>query len=322
MASHNVTVSIGRYNEPRLIYTHPMFDCGPGPLDERRSIHIGLDLFAEAESPIYAPLDGTIALVDVAEGEQDYGGSLTLAHFTDDGDTFYTLYGHLSHASVRRWQVGQFVQAGDEICRMGIPAENGGWTPHLHFQIMVDHLDLEHPFAGVCRPSRRAVWQALCPDPNLIVGIPAERLPDPGDRFQETLTARKRVTGGNLSLSYSSDPLKIVRGWKQYLYDHQGYKYLDAYNNVPHVGHAHPHVVAAGQRQMGVLNTNTRYLSDSFNRYAERLAATLPDPLSVCFFVNSASEANELALRLARAYTNGKDLIVNAGAYHGHTTIA
>ncbi|NDD63251.1 MAG: aminotransferase class III-fold pyridoxal phosphate-dependent enzyme, partial [Acidobacteria bacterium] len=114
--------------------------------------------------------------------------------------------------------------------------------------------------------------------------------------------------------------VKVVRGWRQYLYDETGRQYIDAYNNVPHVGHCHPRVVEAGVRQMRVLNTNTRYLHDLINRYAERLGATLPAPLSVCYFVNSASEANELALRLIRAHTRRRDLIVLEGAYHGHTT--
>jgi 4-aminobutyrate aminotransferase-like enzyme len=106
----------------------------------------------------------------------------------------------------------------------------------------------------------------------------------------------------------------------QYLYDEQGNQYLDAYNNVAHVGHCHPRVVRAGQEQMGVLNTNTRYLNDRINEYASRLTATLPESLSVCFFVNSGSEANELALRLARAHTKARDLIVLDHAYHGNTT--
>jgi 4-aminobutyrate aminotransferase-like enzyme len=106
----------------------------------------------------------------------------------------------------------------------------------------------------------------------------------------------------------------------QYLYDDAGRRYVDAYNNVPHVGHCHPRVVRAGQAQMAVLNTNTRYLSDLLTDYAERLVATLPAPLRVCYFVNSASEANELALRLARAHTGRRDMIVLDAAYHGHTT--
>src|SRR5262245_32860467 len=122
----------------------------------------------------------------------------------------------------------------------------------------------------------------------------------------ETLAARKRLLGPNLSIAYK-DPVKIVRGEMQYLYDDEGREYLDAYNNVAHVGHCHPNVVAAAESQMRVLNTNTRYLSDRIINFAQRLTSTLPDPLSVCFFVNSGSEANELALRLARAHTNARD---------------
>jgi 4-aminobutyrate aminotransferase-like enzyme/Ser/Thr protein kinase RdoA (MazF antagonist) len=136
---------------------------------------------------------------------------------------------------------------------------------------------------------------------------------------EETLAARRRVIGANLSVAYRQ-PLKIVRGWMQYLYDHTGRQYLDAYNNVPHVGHSHPRVVRAAAEQMLVLNTNTRYLHDKLAMFAERLIATLPPPLRVCYFVNSGSEANELALRLARAHTRRRDVVVLDGAYHGNTT--
>jgi 4-aminobutyrate aminotransferase-like enzyme/Ser/Thr protein kinase RdoA (MazF antagonist) len=140
-----------------------------------------------------------------------------------------------------------------------------------------------------------------------------------GKSPEDALAARKRVIGPNLSVAYRT-PLKIVRGWMQYLYDHAGRQYLDAYNNVPHVGHSHPRVVQAAIEQMLLLNTNTRYLHDSLAAFAERLTATLPDPLSVCYFVNSGSEANELALRLARAHTRRRDVIVMDAAYHGNTT--
>ncbi|MEM7126224.1 MAG: aminotransferase class III-fold pyridoxal phosphate-dependent enzyme [Chloroflexota bacterium] len=334
MADEGARISIGRYNEPRLIYSHAMFDTGSGPLDERRTIHIGLDLFDHAETPIFAPMDGTVHDVGYNAGPQDYGGVILLAHQVKDnqandeqpGDNqasnrhiFFTLYGHLSKESVAKLRPGQSIQAGDELARMGIPAENGGWTPHLHLQIILDDFGLGLDFPGVGLASQRDVWCALCPDPNLLVGIPAERIPPADDTFSQTLTLRQEKVGRNLSIGYRNH-LKIVRGWRQYLWDHQGAKYLDAYNNVPHVGHCHPQVVEAGQRQMGILNTNTRYLHDFLHQYAERLSATMPDPLNVCFFVNSASEANELALRLARTYTGHKDIIVNESAYHGHTT--
>src|SRR5262249_29511100 len=130
-----------------------------------------------------------------------------------------------------------------------------------------------------------------------------------GKTPEETLDARRRVIGPNLSVAYRH-PVKIVRGWMQYLYDQSGRRYLDAYNNVPHVGHSHPRVVQAAIEQMLVLNTNTRYLHDSLAQFGERLTATLPDPLRVCYFVNSGSEANELALRLARAHTRRRDVVV------------
>ena len=135
----------------------------------------------------------------------------------------------------------------------------------------------------------------------------------------ETLAARRRVIGANVSVAYD-EPLKIVRGWMQYLYDERGRRYLDAYNNVPHVGHSHPRVVQAAAEQMLVLNTNTRYLHDKLAMFAERLVATLPPPLRICYFVNSGSEANELALRLARAHTRRRNVVVLDAAYHGNTT--
>lgn len=137
--------------------------------------------------------------------------------------------------------------------------------------------------------------------------------------MKSIIEARKRLLGRNLSIAYDN-PINVVRGSMQYLYDDAGRQYLDAYNNVAHVGHCHPRVVEAGVRQMQELNTNTRYLHDAILNYAERLTATLPDPLSVCYFVNSGSEANELAIRLARAHTNARDMIVLDHAYHGNTT--
>lgn len=138
-------------------------------------------------------------------------------------------------------------------------------------------------------------------------------------RIKSLIHKREQLLGRNLSVAYER-PLHIVRGSMQYLYDDEGRRYLDAYNNVAHVGHCHPKVVAAGQRQMELLNTNTRYLSEVILEYAEKLTGTMPDPLRVCFFVNSGSEANELALRLARVHTKARDLIVLEHAYHGNTT--
>lgn len=138
-------------------------------------------------------------------------------------------------------------------------------------------------------------------------------------RPDELLEARRRLLGPGLSLHYRS-PLHIVRGSRQYLFDAGDRAYLDGVNNVAHVGHQHPRVVEALRLQAGILNTNTRYLHEGLVEYAERLLATFPDPLNVCWFVCSGSEANELALRIARAHSRRRDVLVLEGAYHGNTS--
>ncbi len=134
----------------------------------------------------------------------------------------------------------------------------------------------------------------------------------------DLMTIRKNNLGRSLTVSFNK-PLKIIRGAMQYLYDEDGKTYLDTVNNVSHLGHCHPEVVKAGSLQMGLLNTNTRYLHDYIVEYAQELTAKLPDKLSVCHFVCTGSEANELALRMARIYTNRKDIVVVDHAYHGNT---
>jgi 4-aminobutyrate aminotransferase-like enzyme len=114
-------------------------------------------------------------------------------------------------------------------------------------------------------------------------------------------------------------PIHLVKGEGVWLYDADGRKYLDLYNNVPHVGHCHPHVVEALTKQIRTLNTHTRYLHENVLDYAERLTEKFPDELDVAMFSCTGSEANELALRIARAYTGGTGIIVTDHAYHGNT---
>ncbi|HEY7057977.1 MAG TPA: aminotransferase class III-fold pyridoxal phosphate-dependent enzyme [Vicinamibacterales bacterium] len=309
-------VGIGRYGEARLLYWSPLFTAPEDAPGAHRSVHLGLDLFAPAGTSVRAPLDGVVHAVADNRAPLDYGPVVILGHRTDAGDTFYTLYGHLSRTSAEALSVGQRIDAGAAIAALGTPAENGGWPPHLHFQIILDLLDLSTDFPGVCGASDEAIWRAFSPDPNAILRLPAAA---PLERSIDHLEKRRRLLGRNLSIAYR-DPIHVVRGWMQYLFDAAGRRYLDAYNNVPHVGHSHPRVVQAAAEQMAVLNTNTRYLHDAVIRYAERLTATLPEPLRVCFFVNSGSEANELALRLARTYTRRRGVVVLEDGYHGNTT--
>jgi 4-aminobutyrate aminotransferase-like enzyme/Ser/Thr protein kinase RdoA (MazF antagonist) len=319
MKSAKALVGVGRYNEARLLYTSPLFGASENPTDERRTIHLGIDLFAAPGTPVHAPLVGVIHAVAINTAPLDYGPLVIVRHATSDSLEFFTLYGHLARDTFDALQVGQRITRGQQFAHIGDVHENGGWTPHLHFQIVVDLLEHRTDFPGVAPASQRNVWTSLSPDPNILLGIPAERFTQQEPTSTQTVSARRELLGKNLSISYEQ-PLKIVRGWRQYLYDDTGRAFLDVYNNVPLVGHSHPRVVRAVQEQIALLNTNTRYLHDNVNRYAERLTHLLPDPLRVCYFLNSGSEANELALRLARAHTGREDVIVLEHAYHGHTT--
>jgi 4-aminobutyrate aminotransferase-like enzyme/Ser/Thr protein kinase RdoA (MazF antagonist) len=314
----DTALGVGRYNEARLLYSSPLFQTG-SPVDEQRTIHLGIDLFVPPETAVHAPLAATVEAFANNTQPLDYGPVIILKHAKDDGGAFYTLYGHLTCDSLKNLAVGQQIKPGEIFAALGDATENGGWPPHLHFQIIADLLELSTDFPGVARASERELWTSLSPDPNLLLGIPEKYFPATEPNLLETQSARNVFLGKNLSLSYQH-PLKIVRAWQQYLYDDTARAYLDVYNNVPLVGHSHPKVVAAAQKQLALLNTNTRYLHDNITGYAERLTQLLPSPLKICFFVNSGSEANELALRLARAHTQREDVLVLDHAYHGHTS--
>ena len=308
------TVGIGRYGEPRGFYLTDAFAGRPSETPERRTVHIGMDVFDRPGTEVRAPLDGVVMSVHENAGRLDYGPTVILEHQAPDGP-FRTLYGHLERASLDGLAAGSSIAAGQAIARVGPPPENGDWPPHLHFQIIADLLGQRHDFPGVAAPREADVWASFWPDPNLHFRLPLETTwREPAGLGER----RARLLGSNLSLSYR-EPIHVVRGRGAFLYDVWGREYLDCVNNVAHVGHEHPRVVAAGQRQMAVLNTNTRYLHDGVLAYAERLAARFPSPLSVSFFVNSGSEANELALRMARAATGGRGVVVLEGGYHGNT---
>lgn len=135
---------------------------------------------------------------------------------------------------------------------------------------------------------------------------------------ENILERRKRLLGAGAPLFYD-EPLHIVRGEGVHLYDAGGKEYLDVYNNVPNVGHCHPHVVEALHRQSSILNVHTRYLHETILDYAERLTALHDDSLSMAFFTCSGTEANELALRMARFISGGQGIICSNATYHGNS---
>ena len=133
----------------------------------------------------------------------------------------------------------------------------------------------------------------------------------------EIFKLRKAHLAPSLSMSYDV-PLHIVKGFGQYLYDSEGKRYLDAVNNIQHVGHSHPKIAKVAEKQFKNLNTNTRYIDETIVQYAKALTDKLPESLDVCFFTNSGSEANDLALRIARTITNSNQTIVLGAGYHGN----
>jgi len=313
---HPSKLIAGGYCEPRPLYTSGTYDKEGNSGPESRTYHLGIDFWLPEGTPIHALFAGEVftAINDI--GSKEYGGLIILKHKENELE-FYTLHGHLSAASVENHKVGNRIKKGDCLGHLGSPKENGDWVPHLHFQIILSMLDYTLDFPGVTYASELEVWKSICPDPNLL--FKNKNLVTQYSMEQEELIAfRKEHLGKSLSLSYDK-PLHIVRGEGVYLIDIEGRKYLDTVNNVNHVGHQHPKVVAAGQKQMALLNTNTRYLHEEIVTYAEALLKKLPKELSVLHIVNSGSEANELAIRMAKTCTGEKNMLAIEVGYHGNT---
>lgn len=314
--NHPNSILLNGYLEMRPFYSSSAFKSEGNDGPQYRTAHLGTDFWVPDGTAVHAPFDAQVKIVHHNDYDKDYGPMIILEH-EFEGDIFYSLYGHLSLSSLDILEVGQSVKQGELIGYIGNSDENGNWAPHLHFQLIMDLLGNDENFNGVAFPSEIHVWKSICPDPNLIfkeeLNTSEENILD-----KQLIEFRKEHLGKGLSLSYDK-PLHIVRGEGVYLIDIKGRKYLDTVNNVNHVGHQHPKVVDAGQRQMAVLNTNTRYLHEEIVAYAEALLKKLPPHLSVIHFVNSGSEANELALRMAKTVTGNKDMLAIEVGYHGNT---
>ncbi len=308
-------VLAGGYLEARNLYTSTAFDRIGNEGRESRSIHLGVDFWLPAETPVHTLFDAEVVAVADNNSYKEYGGLVILKHRVDSWE-FYTLYGHLSRASLTRIAVGQQLAKGDLIGWLGNSDENGSWSPHLHFQVLLSTLGYVDDFPGVAFYSELPVWSSICPDPNLLFKNPGLAPPVRATNT-DLLTYRKNHLGKGLSLQYKV-PIKMVRGQGVYLIDQFANKYIDTVNNVAHVGHEHPNVVKAGQQQMAVLNTNSRYLHPNINELAKELLATLPPELNVLHFVNSGSEANELAIRMVKTHTGQRDIIASEVGYHGN----
>ena len=306
----------GGYLEARPLYTADTYDKTGNNGRESRCMHLGIDFWIPALTPVHAIYDAKVVVSVNDAGDKKYGGLVILSH-QEGGFIFYTLYGHLSAASIKQLKIGAQLSQGDIIGEVGNPNENGNWSPHLHFQIMLSLLSYKNDFPGVAYFNEKHTWQSICPNPNLLFKL-KELASSAEDNSKQLLKARKQNLGRGMSLQYE-EPLYIVRGSGVNLIDNWGRKYLDTVNNVAHVGHEHPRVVKAGQKQMALLNTNSRYLHDNITALADKLKETLPPELNVFHFVNSGSEANELALRMVKTYTGSNEMLVSEVGYHGNT---
>ncbi|MFT4832610.1 MAG: 4-aminobutyrate aminotransferase-like enzyme/Ser/Thr protein kinase RdoA (MazF antagonist) [Psychroserpens sp.] len=315
---HPSKILAGGYLEPRPIYTSDAYGKIGNTGRESRTIHLGIDFWLPELTPVHALIEGEVMAAVNDAGNKEYGGLVILKHL-EDALVFYTLYGHLTVSSALKNKKGDIIGAGEIIGELGSYPENGNWAAHLHFQVMLSMLNYKIDYPGVAYYNQLLVWKSICPDPNLLFkseGLHSNNF----SSNDEIIAFRKQHLGKSLRLQYKT-PIKMVRGAGQYLLDQFGRKYLDTVNNVAHVGHEHPDVVRAGQEQMALINTNTRYLHENITNLAKELLETLPPELSVLHFVNSGSEANELAIRMVKAVTGEQDILASEVGYHGNTNM-
>ncbi len=156
--------AVGGYDEDRVLYHRSEHFGGAEP----RTVHLGVDVWTDAGTPVFAPLDGRVHSFRDNAGFGDYGPTVILEHRLPGG-TFFTLYGHLSRTSLLGLRVGQAFEAGQAVGTIGPYPENGDWPPHLHFQLITDLLGLEGDFPGVVAPGQRGRYLALCPDPAFLL---------------------------------------------------------------------------------------------------------------------------------------------------------
>jgi murein DD-endopeptidase MepM/ murein hydrolase activator NlpD len=160
-------VRAGGYGQDRNLYTQPLF-APEG--EEPRTVHLGIDIFAPAGADVFAPVDGCVHSFQVNDKPGDYGPTIILEH-PAGAEKFHTLYGHLSRDSLKGLKHGDAFMAGERIASLGTKRENGGWPPHLHFQIILDIGKARGDYPGVCKRSERAHWLSISPDPAPLLGL-------------------------------------------------------------------------------------------------------------------------------------------------------
>lgn len=161
---------IGGYAELRDVYSSSHVFDGAAPGEEPRRFHLGTDIWGKLNTPVMSPAEGIVHSYAFNNAKGDYGTTIILSHYIA-GISFHTLYGHLSLNSIKNLQPGQRIEKGEIIAEFGIPAENGQWPPHLHFQIILDMQNRQGDYPGVCKYSEREKWLLNSPDPEIILQL-------------------------------------------------------------------------------------------------------------------------------------------------------
>jgi len=284
---------LGRYAERRLTSTKRNRSSEPP------TVHLGVDVFAAHGSAVRAPVAGRVRSVEV--------GTVVL-----DAGTFDVRVSGLDAAVEAR----DYVERGAAIGRVAPAGADDALPPHVYVQAVAIP-GLVAP--GSAEASVADAWLALCPDPSsLVVGACGTAVAS-RESAAMLLDRRRRVVASPQEYYYAKPP-QFELGWREHLVDTNGRAYLDVVNNVAVLGHSHPAVERAVRRQLRRVNANSRFNYATIVEYGERVVATLPAPLDRVFFVNSGSEANDLALRLMRIATGGTEVLAFESAYHGWTT--
>jgi 4-aminobutyrate aminotransferase-like enzyme/Ser/Thr protein kinase RdoA (MazF antagonist) len=276
-------LAASRYGQYRLSRTQPDSAVEPDTFPLHVELHMPLGATVEA------PFAGTL-------------------RYAADG----LLCLHSAQLSVRLWGVNALLQHGAAVVKGQVLGEVVG-----PLTVQLCRAELEPPL--FCTPSRAPAWQALCPSPATLLGLACDAEPelDP-----EALLARRDASFARSQKHYYVDPPRIERGWRNHLIDMQGRSYLDMLNNVAVLGHGHPRMAQVAARQWSLLNTNSRFHYAAIAEFSERLLALAPDSMDRVFLVNSGTEANDLAIRLAWAYSGGRDMLSVLEAYHGWSVAA
>ena len=267
---------------------------------EPATLTLGAHYLSRSAISTTAALPGRITRVDAAKGR------MMVEHRVGDELVFFAQYDGLAEPP---GAVGDLVGTAQPL---GPTRERETGRHRLVVTWCLDEPATWLPEA--VRVAEAALWQQRCPSP--LGPVPARR--DVDDAAQ--VTASRQTLLAASQRAYYREPMNLVSASGVWFRDNHGREYLDAINNVTHVGHGHPRVVAAATRQMKRLNTTPRVTYAALPRYAQRLTETLPDPLKVVFFTCTGSEANDLALRIARHVTGHEHVAVLEGAYHGNTT--